>query len=281
MSTYITRRRRDKKKPRARSDFFDIWKNLWNLFFFSYKLQLQPQKKIKMASPFSLSNNLFQGTFVCLEHGGWSAHQRIVSICTTGKRRIESRDLKNRIVFSMNLKSLTQVIRYHNKSSVDGTCSIKLVGRVRRGKNSTSSVRTYALGFLNAIERENFCMLLMLLKPSIHVISDGEVWLRRGVRIFHVHSARGSYQLGGQSPTTLLIDSVDGKFGVCVSQWTKNPSQCKGPSAWRDLRLCSCPNTGTCLQIFDGLKMLYDLRFGSVAQMYVVFERSLSYFTYS
>ena len=234
-----------------------------------------------MTSTFSLSNNLFQGTFVCLEHGGWSAHQRIVSICTTGKRRIESRDLKNRIVFSMNLNSLTQVIRYHNKSSVDGTCSIKLAGRVRRGKKSKSNIRTYALGFLNAIERENFCMLLMLLKPSIRVISEGEHWLRRGVRMFHVHSARGSYQISGQSPTTLLIDSVAGKFGVCVSQWTKNPTQCKGPSAWRDLRLCSCPNTGTCLQIFEGLKMLYDLRFGSVAQMYVVFERSLSYFTYS
>ena len=115
---------------------------------------------------------------------------------------------------------------------------------------------------------ENFCMLLMLLKPSIRVISEGEVWIRRGVRMFHVHSARGSYQISGQSPTTLLIDSVVGKFGVCSSQWTKNPSLCRCASPWRDLRLCSSPNKGNSLQIFEGLKMLYDLRFGSVAQMY-------------
>ena len=226
------------------------------------------EKKKKMSSPFSLSNNLFQGTFVCLEHGGWSTPQRIVSICTTGKRRIESRDLKNRIVFSMNLNDLSQVIRYHNKSAVEGTCSIKLVGGSRRGRTKSKTGRSYALGFLNAIERENFNMLIMLLKPSVRIISEGEVWIRRGVRVFHVHSARGHYQLSGQAPTTLLIDQVGSRFGVRNNEWTTNPSLCQIASSWRNLTLCGSPMKGNHLQIFDGLKMVYDLRFGSVAQKF-------------
>ena len=68
------------------------------------------------------------------------------------------------------------------------------------------------------MERE-LLYVVNVAQTGIHVISDGEVWLRRGVRIFHVHSARGSYQLGGQSPQLLMTAWM--KFGVCVSQWTR------------------------------------------------------------
>eukprot|EP00940_MAST-03C_sp_MAST-3C-sp2_P001064 g1064.t1 len=212
-----------------------------------------------------LPSNLFQGTFVCFEQGSsWSGRQmqRILTVCTKGNTRIEARDIKQRdkISFYIPLSALNEIIRCQ-RGDGPGSCGIRLVaqGSTRGRKRDVS----YNIGFLNAIERENFCMLIMLIKPAVNVHSEGEITIRRGVRLFHVTSFQRYSQ---DSPVTLLVDSERGIFGISGHGHVDDPSTCESLYEWHALTLYAPPSKRKHLQIWRGLKMVLDLRFNSVVQ---------------